>query len=412
MLFSGIALGNELQVSTTDNLQTIINNSASGDTLVLQDGIFYGHFFIPHSLSITSQSSKTIIDAQGKGSVFIIKSSHVSISNLKIINWGSDLTAQDSAISTESHLEDITISNNELKGDGFGLWLQNGTDFVITDNKISGNPTFRLADRGNGRQISVMEDTLIKNNKIEHTRDGVYTISSKNNTIEKNEMSHLRFGIHYMYSDHNAVFDNVAHDVHVGYALMSSRNLLINNNHSFNTENHGILMNFINYSTITNNTVDHSWTPKENRVSGQQAKGLFIYNSSFNEITGNTIKNSEIGIHLTAESNDNKISGNNFINNSTQVKYISTRSQEWSYEGKGNYWSNYIGWDLNHNNKGDTPYEPNDGVDKIVWQYPESKLLFNSPAILMLRFVQRQFPVLKPKGVKDSFPLMKANKAI
>ena len=57
---------------------------------------------------------------------------------------------------------------------------------------------------------------------------------------------------------------------------------------------------------------------------------------------------------------------------------------------------------------GDTIFEPNDGIDKLVWQYPEMKMIMDSPAILILRWVQRQFPVLKPPGVKDSFPLMSA----
>jgi len=34
------------------------------------------------------------------------------------------------------------------------------------------------------------------------------------------------------------------------------------------------------------------------------------------------------------------------------------------------------------------------------------KMIMDSPAILILRWVQRQFPVLKPPGIKDSFPLM------
>ena len=34
------------------------------------------------------------------------------------------------------------------------------------------------------------------------------------------------------------------------------------------------------------------------------------------------------------------------------------------------------------------------------------KMLMDSPAIVILRWVQKQFPILKPPGVKDSFPLM------
>jgi nitrous oxidase accessory protein len=61
---------------------------------------------------------------------------------------------------------------------------------------------------------------------------------------------------------------------------------------------------------------------------------------------------------------------------------------------------------MNNDGVGDTIFEPNDGIDKLVWQYPEMKMIMDSPAILILRWVQRQFPVLKPPGVKDSHPLM------
>ena len=61
---------------------------------------------------------------------------------------------------------------------------------------------------------------------------------------------------------------------------------------------------------------------------------------------------------------------------------------------------------MDNDGVGDVAFEPNDGIDKLIWQYPEMKMIMDSPAILILRWVQRQFPVLKPPGVKDSFPLM------
>ncbi len=42
----------------------------------------------------------------------------------------------------------------------------------------------------------------------------------------------------------------------------------------------------------------------------------------------------------------------------------------------------------------------------MIWQYPEAKVLLDSPAVLLLRWVQKQFPILKPGGVKDSYPLL------
>lgn len=71
------------------------------------------------------------------------------------------------------------------------------------------------------------------------------------------------------------------------------------------------------------------------------------------------------------------------------------RTQEWSIDGRGNYWSDYLGWDRNGDGLGDVPYEPNDNVDRLLWMYPQVRLLMNSPSIEMLRWVQRAFPVMK-----------------
>ncbi len=45
-------------------------------------------------------------------------------------------------------------------------------------------------------------------------------------------------------------------------------------------------------------------------------------------------------------------------------------------------------------------------MDQLLWRYPASRLLMHSPAVLALRWAQRQFPVFRPQGIKDSAPLM------
>ena len=64
---------------------------------------------------------------------------------------------------------------------------------------------------------------------------------------------------------------------------------------------------------------------------------------------------------------------------------------------------------MNGDNIGDVIFEPNDGIDQLVWQYPEMKMIMDSPVVLILRWIQKEFPVLKPPGVKDSFPLMQSS---
>ena len=68
-------------------------------------------------------------------------------------------------------------------------------------------------------------------------------------------------------------------------------------------------------------------------------KCVFIYNANKNKFRDNRFEGCEIGIHFTAGSEGNEITGNAFINNRNQVKYVGTRYLDWSANGRGNYWS-------------------------------------------------------------------------
>ncbi|MDX5298692.1 MAG: copper-binding protein, partial [Gammaproteobacteria bacterium] len=166
----------------------------------------------------------------------------------------------------------------------------------------------------------------------------------------------------------------------------------------------------ITHSTLRDNQIleVQAGTSGDSMISGAEGKALFIYNSLFNRIENNLLGHATLGIHLTAGSEDNRISGNSFMHNQQQVKYVATRLQEWSVDGRGNYWSDYLGWDRNADGLGDVPYEPNDNVDRLLWTYPQARLLMHSPAVETLRWVQQAFPVMRSPGVRDSAPLMRS----
>lgn len=404
-LFHPTLLAAVLTIAPGDNVQVILDSSHDGDTVVLESGTYTGNFHVRQRITLQGKIGATI-DAQGIDNGLTLYNSNITIENLTIRNWGDDLTEQNAAIYSDKTSENLTIRNNHLQGDGFGMWLQRASHLLVEKNTVIGNPQLRSADRGNGIQLSAVKHALVRNNTVSHTRDGLYVISSQESELRNNTMHDLRYGIHYMYSHNNRVLNNTAYNTRAGFALMSSRNLVVHGNQSRDSEDYGMLMNFITQSDISHNLFKNVWTKPENKVIGREGKGLFVYNSGYNTISYNTIDTAEIGIHLTAGSEKGKIFGNSFINNPVQVKYVSNQEQEWSQQGIGNYWSNYLGWDLDNNSVGDTPFEPNDGIDKMVWKYPESKVLLDSPSILMLRWIQKQFPVLKPAGVKDSHPLM------
>jgi nitrous oxidase accessory protein len=394
-----------IRIHDNQNLQTLLDNAATNTTFILAPGVYQGNFLLKQAVRLIGEKG-AILDALGQDDAIRVSGSNVVIESLIIRNWGDDLTAMNAGIFVEKDADNVSIINNDMQGDTTGIWIDKNKGAKIINNRIQGNINMRSTDRGNGIHLSNATDAEVRANEVWHTRDGIYIISSQNNILTENSLHNLRYGVHYMYSHSNTVSKNKTRHTRAGYALMQSRLLTVTNNTSLDNEDYGILLNFITKSTIQDNYIDGVRQSEARNVDGADGKGFFIYNSVGNSLRNNVIANAEIGIHLTAGSEGNIVSGNNFIHNQTQVKYVANRTQEWSENGQGNYWSNYLGWDMNNDNIGDNFFEPNDSVDKLLWTFPQTKILMDSPAVWLLRAIQRQFPVLKSPGVRDSFPLM------
>ena len=266
---------------------------------------------------------------------------------------------------------------------------------IARGNTIVGRQDLRMNERGNGVHLWNTPGSQVIDNDIRYGRDGIFVTSSRDNAFRDNRFRDLRFGIHYMYTNSSEVTGNISSGNHAGFALMFSEDLVVQDNVSRGDRDHGVLLNYANASRIKNNIVEDG---------GE--KCVFIYNSNKNAFAGNWFEGCEIGVHFTAGSERNTISGNAFIGNQTQVKYVGTRWLDWSAEGVGNYWSDNPAFDLDRDGVADGAYRPNDVVDQVLWRYPGAKLLINSPIIQVLRWAQSVFPAVYPGGVIDSAPLM------
>ncbi|MBW7470969.1 nitrous oxide reductase family maturation protein NosD [Marinobacter sp. M216] len=352
---------------------------------------------------------ETVIDGERQGNAVEIQAEGVTFRGCLVRNWGDNLNELDAGIFVAREARGAVVQGNRLQGPAFGVWLDATPDVTVRNNTIRGDASMRPNDRGNGIHLFNTTGALVEDNDIRQTRDAIYIETANHNAIRNNVMADLRYGIHYMYSMDNLIEGNVTRGTRTGYALMQSKRLRVLNNRSENDENYGILMNFITQSELRGNVVTGVSQGQTAGVAigGAEGKAVFIYNSLYNTFAGNVFADSNIGIHLTAGSEDNQVFGNAFVNNQQQVKYVATRTQEWSREGEGNYWSDYLGWDRNQDGVGDVPYEPNDNVDRLLWKYPEARILMFSPAVDTLRWVQDAFPVVKSAGVSDSHPLMR-----
>ncbi|MBY6206109.1 MULTISPECIES: nitrous oxide reductase family maturation protein NosD [Halomonas] len=409
-LTTSSSLAATLQVTPEVALQRWIDQAAPGDTLMLTPGHYRGPVVIDKPLTLNATDEAATLDGNGSGTALTLSAPHIRITGLTITRWGDDLTAMDAGVHVEKNAQGAIIARCRLEGPGFGIWLDGVEDAQVLDNRIRGDIRLRSQDRGNGVHLFNVRRARVAGNDIRQVRDGVYIDTSSDSVIADNRLEDLRYGVHYMYAHDNTVTNNLTRHTRTGYALMQSRGLTVTGNRSVEDRNYGILMNNITESRVIDNDIFQVRQPRDandqEQVSGGDGKAIFVYNAQFNEIRGNRLQDSDIGLHLTAGSEDNLISGNAFIHNRRQVKYVATRQQEWSEHGGGNYWSDYLGWDLDENGVGDAAYQPNDAMDLLLWRHPQARVLMMSPTVLALRWVQRALPVFRPPGITDSAPLM------
>ena len=352
-----------------------------------------------------------ILDGGGRGDVVRIGAAQVTVRGLTIRHGGTDLTAENAGIFVEGAAHDVTLAHNRIEDTLFGVYLDGAAGVRVAHNVIRGMRALHVADRGDG--IHLWNDTgcTIDGNDVSGSRDGIYVYVSSNNVIAHNVLHGVRYGVHYMYSNHNELLGNASRGNIAGFALMSSDHLQVAGNIAEDDASYGFLLNYISHSAFSANEARRITGLRDLRgatIEGAEGKGLFVYLSQFNDFHDNLVADSEIGIHITAGSEQNRLWGNCLADNRTQVKYVQNLAQEWSRARRGNYWSDYLGWDLDGDGVGDIPFRPNDGVDILMWKYPSARLLMSSPAVLLMRYVQRAFPVFTPPSVQDSHPLMHA----
>jgi nitrous oxidase accessory protein len=393
-----------------DTLEEAVAAVPPGATVVVPAGVNRGHLKLDKPITLVGEPG-AVLDGQGQGDVLRISAANVTVRGLTVRHSGADLTAMNAGIYVERKARDIVLEDNRIEDSLFGVYLDGAANVRVAHNVIRGMPRLRESDRGDG--IHLWNDTgcTIEGNDVADARDGIYVYVSSGNTIARNVVHGVRYGVHYMYSQHNVLLGNISRGNLAGYALMSSHDLKVIGNSSEDEGSYGFLLNYISHSEIAGNRVRRITGQSDDAggtIDGTEGKGLFVYLSQFNSFHDNLVADSQIGIHMTAGSENNHLWANRFEDNRQQVKYVQNLAQEWSEQGRGNFWSDYLGWDLGDDGIGDIPFRPNDGVDVLLWKYPSARNLMTSPSVLLMRYVQRAFPVFTPPSVQDSHPLMKA----
>lgn len=370
-------------------LQEAIDAAPHGAILKLSPGVYKGSITIDKPITIIGNEDGVIIDGEGLGTVISIKSSYVTLKNLKVIGSGNRHDTIDAAI-TITDAKQCEVSDCVIDDCLFGIDMQMVKNSIISNNTIT-SKDIDLGLRGDGLRLWYANDNIIKNNSLIKSRDMVIWYSHGNEIVE-NYGEYCRYSLHFMYAGKNLVKNNTYKYNSVGIFFMYSKDTMAIGNSvqsSLGATGMGIGLKEVTNFTIKDNTVIYC------------AQGLYIDRSPFepdtnNWILGNKILYNSEAIHFHSISENNIVKDNVIMGNIEDVVNDSRGSKTYKNEIVGNYWDNYVGFDRDSDNIGDTPHKVYQYADQLWIYNPNVKFFYGSPVISLLNFLAKLAPFTKP----------------
>ena len=387
---------------TYSSLSEALALAEDGDTIEVYGGVYDGPVLIDRPVTLIGYD-RPVIDGNDQGTVVKVTAPDVTLRGFVIKNSGDSLSEENSGIAVEA--ANTIVENNHLEDTLFGIYLREASDSTIRNNVIS-SKDLDVPRRGDPVRVWYSNDVLIEGNTINKGRDVVLWYSERL-TVRDNEVNSGRYGLHFMYCDDATIENNLLTNNSVGTFLMYSRRLHLNGNtiaHNRGPSGYGVGLKDMDDAVIENNLF------LDNRIGAHLDNSPREINS-IGIFEGNVFAFNDIGVNLMPSVRHNQFLSNSFVDNEQQVGIAGGggRSQDnsWTIDDRGNYWSDYVGYDGDADGLGDIPYKAERLFENLMDQNTSLRLFMYSPAEQAVDFAARAVPFVKPQPkLTDDAPLM------
>ena len=373
-----------------------------GDTVLVPHGVHREHLVVDKRVRIIGRPG-AVIDGGDDGTVVRVAASGVEMRGLTVRNSGSTYTTEDAGIRID-HAADVRLRDTRIEDTLFGVFVANGDRCAIEGSTIVGKDLPEVR-RGDSIRLWYSSGCRLIGNHIERSRDLVIWYSA-NTAVEDNTVRTSRYGLHYMYSDNNVFHRNRFEDNQVGAAIMYSRGIELSENaFSFSTgvAAYGLLLKDADDVFILGNRfVDNS--------TGLFFDGAPQAKDGRVDVHGNLIARGDVGVALQPLSRRIRFWDNAFVGNRTQVQVLGTgtaEGNEWSVDGRGNYWSDAVTYDANGDGVSEIPYRADNVYEVLADRFPQLEFFATTPAAEAIDLAARLFPIFAPRPtLSDLHPLV------
>lgn len=396
LLFSSFLEAHVIEVGANKPIKSIkkaIALAQSGDTVLVYYGVYKEGNIIINKKIVFIGKGFPVLDGEKKYEVLSVKSDSVIVQGFKIVKSGYASLEDPCGIKVYNKTH-VTIQNNILDDNFFGIYIQNGRNCVVKNNKLKayGKEEQRI---GNGIHCWKSDNLQITGNSISGHRDGIYFEFVTNSIIWRNiSNNNIRYGLHFMFSNDDAYISNVFEKNGAGVAVMFTKNVKMFNNYfreNWGDAAYGLFLKEISDSYIIGNKF------------AKNTSGIHMEGTSRILVEKNIFEANGWGMQIQASCMENEIKNNNFVGNTFD---ISTNGSLVLNTFNSNYWDKYEGYDLDKDGIGDVPFHPLSLFAVLTENNPSAMLLFRSFMITLLDKSEKILPSITPDNFIDKTPLM------
>ena len=383
------------------DLAAAIAGAESGAEVLVPPGVYPGPIQIDRPMRLIARPG-AILDAQGRGDVVRITAPDVTLRGFIIRATGDSVDRENAGVAVSAPR--ATIEDNRLEDVLFGIVIAGAPGSVVRGNSITGKD-LDLGRRGDAIRLWQSAGTTVESNTVRHCRDVVVWYSS-GAVLRHNSVTGSRYGLHAMYTDRCTFEDNRLEGNSVGIFMMYSqdlearRNLIVGNR---GPSGFGVGLKDVDGALLEDNLI------AGNRV-GINLDTSPVRADLHHTHRGNIIGFNDVGIAFMPSVRNNHFHDNAFVENIESVAIMGGGAFEgqnsFTVDGRGNYWSDYRGFDLDGDGVGDLPHRDEGLFENLMDREAKLRFFLYSPAQQAIDMAARSFPVVQPRPrLVDDRPL-------
>ena len=189
-------------------IKQAIAAAQAGDTVLVESGLYKEGNIVINKKIFFLGNNLPILDGEHKFEILSIKADSVTVKGFRVQHSGYATLDDPGGIKVyDSNF--VTISENDLYDNFFGIYIQYGTHCVVKNNTIVafGKDEQQI---GNGIHCWKSDSLQIIGNHVSGHRDGIYFEFVTHSVIWRNiSFDNLRYGLHFMFSNNDAYFTNL-----------------------------------------------------------------------------------------------------------------------------------------------------------------------------------------------------------